>query len=188
MTHADKILGLQISDGQTDRQYSTHKIEHRGDSLETYLDLADDETLGDQFSDAIQLDQETSETYTDADGIEQSYPHRVRVGSATVRDAVVAELTDAGVDHVVAEYALTDTQKYVLEREGVTNDDAVNLALEKRAGLLDRALVDDQTREPIADAIQQIQSQDADLGTALANVYEILTGETPTETVDRLSG
>jgi hypothetical protein len=188
VTNADKILRLTIDAGEISRQYSTHKIEHRGDALDSYLNISDSGVLADQFSDPIQIDQETSETFTDADGVEQPYPHRVRVGSAAVRDAVVSELTDAGVDHIVSAYALTEMQKYVLERGGVTNDDAVNRALEKRIGLLDRALVDDQTREPIATAIQQIQSQDADLGTALTNVYEVLTGETPTETTDRLSG
>lgn len=206
MTYSDKILGTTIDAGQTRRRYSQYKIEHTGSPLEEIVTVTEEveqeledgstemvtqevtleeseQTLRDYFTGAIQTDTDATETYTDSDGKSVQYDNRVRVEDATTRDEVQAELADP--IHT-SEFSLTDQQKYLIQREGAVDDGEVDQVLENLTTVLDRDLVDDETRLTIAQTIDQIKTNNPELGGALADVYEVFTGETPTETSSRV--
>jgi len=209
MTYSDKLLGTTIDAGQTNRQYSQYKIEHTGPTLEEVVTvtketkqeledgttelvtekvpLADSEqTLTDYFTGAIQTDTDATETYTDSSGASVQYDNRVRVEDATTRDEVVAELDAESVDYDSFEFALSDKEKHIIERE---DPDGTNLeqVLNQKSELIDRELVTDETKEPIASTLLSLESQDPELAQALSNVFEVMTGETPAEFDERTS-
>lgn len=202
MAHSDKTLGTTISDGVMTHEYSTHKVEYDSeDSLEDLITVTvenedgvmvevslakSEQTLTEYLGHAINQDLNAGETYT-ADGTEQPYSRRVIVGSQEARNAVTNELDNLGITNDSFTFALSDKEKHIIERESATNDAQVNHVLHDKRDILDRSLVEDETRLPIAEAILTTIDNDPGLGNALDNIFEVVTGETAQETVNRLT-
>lgn len=202
--YEDTILGVSVSNGQTTRTYTSHKVEY--DSTESLTDLLESEreqtetnedgeevvtdtlTLQEYVGQGSLKDKEGADgTYTDVDGNEVSYNRRVLVEDAATKDAVVAELDSLDVPNETSDVSISAKERHVIEREGAQNAREIEKALLLKAELLDRELVEDDTKEPIAQAIKGIKSNDPELGGALDNVFEVMTGETSDELLTRLS-
>jgi len=158
MSHSDKHLGTTVSDGQTTLHWSAYKISYD--------------------TSAIDLDVETDGYYTE-------YDTHTLVSDETTRDAIQSLLDEEGVSYETTEHAPTDEEKYIVKREGATTDAEIDTVLKYKSKLLDRALLKDESRVPIAEAIQTIKSDDPTLGSALDNVYEVMSGEKANETIER---
>lgn len=185
--HEDTILGVTVSNGQTERTYTSHKVEYDSDkSLADLLEVED--PLETYLGEGQVQDKEGADgSYTDADGNEVSYNSRVLVEDAATRDAVVAELDSLDVPNTTSEFSISAKKRHVIEREGARNTREIEEALSAKAELLDRNLVKDDTKEPIAQAIKAMEADDPELAGALDNVFEVMTGETSDELLTRLS-
>jgi hypothetical protein len=103
------------------------------------------------------------------------------VEDATTRDEVQSDLDAENVTYTTEDVAPTTEEKLLIEREGARTIDEIDEALQVKGGMLDRKLISQKTKDNAATAIQNIS--DADTQTALAELYEVLTGETPSETL-----
>lgn len=198
----NKILSTAVSNGQTERTYAEYEvaydssddlaeiitvIEEDEDGNASELPIAQAETTLTEWLDAaLAQSDETNRTYQESDGTTVTFKRVVLVGSETSRDKVEAELADAGIHYESGPTDLTEKEKQIIEREGANNSKEALEVLQKRGTLLDRELVNDETKAPIAQAIQQMKSQDPELAGALDNVFEVMTGETSKEVSERM--
>jgi len=150
MPHSDKHLGTTVSDGQTTLHWSAYKISYDAS--------------------AIDLDVETEGYYTE-------YDTHTLVSDEATRDAIQSLLDKEGVSYETTEHAPTDEEKYIVKREGATTDAEIDTVLKQKGTLFDRALLSSDTKEVIANHIIEIESEDAELGDALRNIFRALTGD-----------
>ena len=207
MNHEDTLLGVAVSNNQTERTYTKYTIEYdldkpmaefltieetieQNDGTESTVEttLAESDTTLSEYVDGAPIQDKVGAetTYTDADGTEQAYTRRVLVADETTRDIIEGELSTADVPYETRDVAPTPKQRYLIEREGARNADEVMEAIEAKGTLLDRALVTDETKVPIATAISGMQDSDPELAEALDNVFEVMTGETVAELLERV--
>jgi hypothetical protein len=144
----------------------------------------DTQTLSDYLG-AGRID-DRSTTVTNSDGT-TSEDRFALVEDDLTRDALTRELDTLGVSYQVSDVSVSQKERLIIEREGARNQNEIEDALEHKATLLDRELVEDSSKQPIAQAIKQLESTDSDLASALGEVYHVVTGETPQETLDRLA-
>jgi len=205
--HEDTILGVVVSNGETTRTYTSHKVEYDStESLTELLTVAEEvEQEGGTLTE-VDMPLEESETtleeyighgslkdkdgasgeYTDESGAPNSYTRRLLVEDGKTLDAVTAELDALGVPYSAEDVSPTPKERHVIEREGARNAQEIEKALGQKAELLDRELVTDETKVPIAEAIDSMKGTDPELAGALDNVFEVMTGETSQELLDRL--
>jgi len=206
--HEDTILGVVVSNGQTVRTYTSHKVEYdSAESLTELLTVSGEVEQEDGTLAEVAVPLEESETtleeyighgslkdkdgasgeYTDASGAPNSYTRRLLVENDKTLDAVTAELDSIGVPYSAEDVSPTPKEKHVIEREGARNEQEIEAALATRGTLLDRALIKDSSKGPIAQAIVELESSDAELSAAFGEMYHVMSGETPQETLDRLA-
>jgi hypothetical protein len=203
MNISDKLLGVSVDAQTTERHYASYKIDYDSqDDLQTLLledetsdstnstsdttDIApvDTQTLSDYLG-AGRIDDRTT-TVTNSDGTTSEDRFALVEDSAT-RDALTTELDALSISYQVSDVSVSQKERLIIEREGARNQNEIEDALKHKATLLDRALIEDSSKQPIADAIKQLESTDPDLAGALGEVYHVVTGETPQETLDRLA-
>jgi len=203
----DKLLGVAVTDGQTVRTYTSHKVEYdSAESLTELLTVAKAVEQEDGTLAEVAVPLEESETtleeyigygslkdkdgasgeYTDASGAPNSYTRRLLVEDDETLDAVTAELDALGVPYSAEDVSPTPKERHVIEREGARTAQEIEKALGQKAELLDRELVTDETKVPIAQALDSMKETDPELAGALDNVFEVMTGETSQELLDRL--
>jgi hypothetical protein len=179
-----KILGVTIDANETNRQWAGYEIDY--DDERDFLELAqengdlmEDEDLT-NFTDSTVRDENGSVLVqyegTDADGN--------RIGSNL--STVTGVFDDLGIEYTTTDVYPSDKERHVIKRENARTEREATNALEKRGEMLDRLLVEDGTRKTVAEAILQIESSDKELGNALDEIYEVITGEKSQETLDRL--
>lgn len=195
MNISDKLLGVSVDAQTTERHYASYKIDYDSqDDLQTLLledetsdttDSApvDTQTLSDYLG-AGRIDDRTT-TVTNSDGT-TSDDRFALVEDDITRDALTTELDALSISYQVSDVSVSQKERLIIEREGARNQNEIEDALKHKATLLDRELIEDSSKQPIAQAIKQLESTDADLAGALGEVYHVVTGETPQETIDRL--
>lgn len=193
---SDKLLGVSVDAQTTERHYASYKIDYDSqDDLQTLLledetsdstDSApvDTQTLSDYLG-AGRIDDRNT-TVTNSDGTTSEDRFALVEDSAT-RDALTSELDRLGISYQVSDVSVSQKERLIIEREGARNQNEIEDALKHKATLLDRELIEDSSKQPIAQAIKQLESTDPDLAGALGEVYHVVTGETPQETIDRLA-
>jgi len=203
MNISDKLLGVSVDAQTTERHYASYKIDYDSqDDLQTLLledktsdstnstsdttDIApvDTQTLSD-YLDAGRID-DRSATVTNSDGTTSEDRFALVEDSAT-RDALTTELDALSISYQVSDVSVSQKERLIIEREGARNQNEIENALKHKATLLDRELIEDSSKQPIAQAIKQLESTDPDLAGALGEVYHVVTGETPQEAIDRLA-
>lgn len=193
---SDKLLGVSVDAQTTERHYASYKVDYDSqDDLQTLLlenetsdttDSApvDTQTLSDYLG-AGRIDDRTT-TVTNSDGTTSDDRFALVEDSAT-RDALTTELDALSISYQVSDVSVSQKERLIIEREGARNKNEIENALKHKATLLDRELIEDSSKQPIAQAIKQLESTDPDLAGALGEVYHVVTGETPQETIDRLA-
>jgi len=164
MTHSEKHLGTTVSDDQTTLHYSAYKIEYDESSSPTDS-LDEHETLGEV-----------------ANGYFSEHEGYTLVSNETTRDDVCDLLDNAEISYEVSEYAPTPEEEYLIERAGATNDSEIDRVLENERDLVDREMVSGESKERLAQTIGDLDSDEA---VALEVLYEIVTGESVDETLDK---
>jgi transcriptional regulator of NAD metabolism len=192
MQTSKKLLGVSVDAQTTERHYASYKVDYDSqDDLQTLLledstevEPVDTQTLSD-YLDAGRIDDRTT-TVTNSDGT-TSEDRFALVEDGVTRDALKTELDALSISYQVSDVSVSQKERLIIEREGARNQNEIEDTLQNKATLLDRDLIEDSSRKPIAKAIKQLESTDAELASALGEVYHIMTGETPQETLDRLA-
>jgi hypothetical protein len=206
---SDKLLGVSVDAQTTERHYASYKIDYDSqDNLQTLLledegsDTTDSTDSTDETSDTTEVapvDTQTLSDYLGAGRIDDrsttvtnndgttSEDRFALVEDSVTRDALTRELDALGISYQVSDVSVSQKERLIIEREGARNQNEIEDALKHKATLLDRELIEDSSKQPIAEAIKQLESTDPDLAGALGEVYHVVTGETPQETLDRLA-
>lgn len=188
MNYEDVLLNVAVSNSTTDRTYTKYAIEYDSDEPLSELLTDDATTLSAYVDDALIRDKVGAEsTYTDSGGTEQAFTRRVLVSDTEARDAIEGECSTREIPYETRDIAPTAKQRYLIERANARNTTEVEDAIEAKGTLLDRDLVTDDTKAPIAEAINQMGSNDPELAGALDNVFEVMTGETSDELLERIA-
>jgi hypothetical protein len=177
--HSDLILSVTQSDGNTTRTYSAYRIDY--DSSLTLAEVADVDDLDGHYSGQVKPVSQTAIDrgyHTPKD----NYKRLVLVEDATTRDEVQNDLDAEGVAYTTEDVSPTTQEKTIIEREEASNINEIEQALTQQNDLVERRLVSQATKDNAATAIQNVS--DADAQTALEQLYEVLTGETPSETLN----
>jgi hypothetical protein len=189
MNITDKLLGVSVDAQTTERHYAAHRVDYDADNGLRALfleesDGVDTQTL-DDYLDAGRID-DRSEPVTSSDGT-TSENRFALVEDNLTRDALTAELDALDVPYEITDVSVSEKERLIIEREGARNEREIKQALATRGTLLDRTLIKDSSKEPIARAIVELESSDAELSAAFGEMYHVMSGETPQETLDRLA-
>jgi len=184
MAHEDILLGVTISDGTTTRTYSAYRIDY--DDSRDLAEIAGVDTGID--ADGIQTHYSGQVKAVSQTAIDRGYhtpksgyQQIVLVEDATTRDEVQSDLDAENITYTTEDVAPTTEEKLLIEREDAQTIDEIHEALQVKGGMLDRKLVTSDSKQSIASNIRNLPAGDEK--DALAELYHIMTGETPSETL-----
>ena len=92
-----------------------------------------------------------------------------------------SDLDAENITYTTEDVAPTTEEKLLIEREDAQTIDEIHEALQVKGGMLDRKLVTSDSKQSIASNIRNLPAGDEK--DALAELYHIMTGETPSETL-----
>lgn len=176
--HSDLLLGITQSDGNTERTYSAYRIDY--DDSRSLDEIGGFDDVREHYTSRVKAVSQTAIDrghHTPKDG----YQRLVLVEDAPTRDEVQADLDANGVASTTEDVSPSIQEQVIIEREEATNTDEIEHALTQKEDLLERRLISDKSKEAAATAIQNVSDSDAQ--NALAHLYEIMTGDTLSETL-----